>query len=259
MTFLNLFYSLKPKTFAPPRLQCHRGFWVDGLQQNSLASLKKAYELGYKISEFDIRITKDHQVILFHDDKIGSQKVSEMTLAEVEKHQKVDSFESVMQWFSQTPVGEYHLNIEIKSKLISEPILEKKILDLILKYKVERRVLISSFNPFRLFYFRRHCPQIIRALLLTYENDPGNNLVLKSQVLNLLAKPDFLHLNEKYWSPERYKTLLKQGVPVVLWTCNDPEQVKKYFQQGVYGVISDALKPDDVKNFEKTSHVETIS
>lgn len=256
---MNLFYSLKPKTFAPPRLQCHRGFWVEGLQQNSLASLKKAYELGFGISEFDIRITKDHEVILFHDDKIGSQKVTEMTLAEVEKHQKVDSFESVLQWFSQTPVGEYHLNIEIKSKLISEPILEKKVLDLILKYKVESRILISSFNPFRLFYFRLHCPKIIRSLLLTFENDPSNNFVLKSQVLNLLAKPDFLHLDEKYWSPERYKMLLKQGVPVVLWTCNDLEKVKKYFQQGVYGVISDTLRPDDVKNLIKTSQVETIS
>lgn len=256
MMFLNLLYSLKPKTFAPPRLQCHRGFWVEGLQQNSLASLKKAYELGYKISEFDIRITKDHEVILFHDDKIGLQKVSEMTLAEVEKHQKVDSFESVVRWLSQTP--EYHLNIEIKSKLVREPILEKKVLDLILKYKVENRVLISSFNPFRLFYFRIHCPKIIRALLLTFDNDPSNNYVLKSQVLNLLARPHFLHLDEKYWSPERYKALLKQGVPVVLWTCNDPEQVKKYFLQGVYGVISDSLKPDDVKNLEKTSQVETI-
>lgn len=257
MTILNFFYSLKPTAFAPPRLQCHRGFWVEGLQQNSLASLKKAYELGYKISEFDIRLTRDHEVILFHDDKIGEHRIADMTLAEVEKHQKVDSFESALQWFSQIPEGEYYLNIEIKSKVVRDPVLEKKVLDLILKYKVQNRVLISSFNPFRLFYFRIHAPEIIRALLLTYDNDSGNNLVLKSQILNLLARPHFLHLHEKYWSPERYKALLKEGIPVVLWTCNDPEQVKKYFLQGVYGVISDTLKPDEVKNLKKTSQVET--
>lgn len=257
MRMFKYFYSLKPETFAPPSLQCHRGYWVEGLPQNSLASLKKAYELGYKMSEFDIRITQDQQVILFHDDFIGSRKVSEMTLAEVEKLHDVDSFESVMQWFAKTEVGQYYLNIEIKSKFLRNRTLERKVLELILKYKAERRVLISSFNPLSLYYFRRNYPKILRALLLTFNAEKGNNFLVKSQVLNVLALPHFLHLDEKYWSQRRYKALLKLGIPVVLWTCNDLEKVKKYFLQGVYGVISDTLKPNDVKNFKKTSQSDT--
>lgn len=244
---LKFFYSLKPKTFLPPKLQCHRGYWVDGLQQNSLASVKKAYELGYKMSEFDIRITKDQNVILFHDDFIGVKKVSEMTLAEVEKHQKVDSFESVLQWFSSIEMGQYYLNIEIKSKFAVNRTLEKKVLDLILKYKVEERVLISSFNPLSLFYFRLHQPKILRALLLTLDNEPGNSFLLKNQALNVLAYPNLLHLHEKYWSEKAYKQLLDLKIPIILWTCNDINQVKKYLFQGVYGVISDSLKPDEIE------------
>lgn len=251
MTLLKYFYSLKPETFTPPRLQCHRGFWVEGLQQNSLASLKKAYELGYKMSEFDIRITKDQQVILFHDDLIGTQKISEMTLAEVEKYHKVDSFESVMQWLVNT--NGYFLNIEIKSKSrkVNDRPLEKKVLELILKYKVENRVLISSFNPLSLYYFRKKYPKLLRALLLTYEDDPSNNAILKSQILNILALPHFLHLDEKHWSERQFKALLKRGIPIVLWTCNDLEKVKKYFHQGIYGVISDTLKPNEVSQIKK--------
>lgn len=257
MKFLKYLYSLKTETFAPPSLQCHRGYWVDGLQQNSLASLKKAYELGYKMSEFDIRITKDQQVILFHDDSIADRKISDMTLAEIEKHQPIDSFESVLQWFSQTSIGQYYLNIEIKSKVKFDRTLERKVLNLILKYKVENRVLISSFNPLSLYFFRRNYPQILRALLLTYDNAKGNSFLLRSQVLNVLAFPHFLHLDEKYWSQDKYKSLQNRGVPIVLWTCNDPEKVRKYFFQGVFGVISDALKPDDVKNFQNLSQLET--
>ncbi|MES2803163.1 MAG: glycerophosphodiester phosphodiesterase [Bdellovibrionota bacterium] len=246
MKILKYFYSLKSETFRPPRLQCHRGYWVDGLAQNSLAALKKAYELNFKMSEFDIRITKDSKVILFHDDFIGSKKVSDMTLKEVNKHHVVDSFEDAMKWFSSLKKDSYHLNIEIKSKFVRNRRLEKKVLELILKYKVQDRVLISSFNPLSLYYFRKNQPSILRALLLTYNNEHGNNFVVKSQVLNVLAHPHFLHLDEKYWSHKRYKSLLKSGIPVVLWTCNDLGKVKKYFSQGIYGVISDDLKPAQV-------------
>ena len=258
MTLLKYFYSLKPKTFLPPSLQCHRGYWVDGLQQNSLASIKKAYELGYQMSEFDIRITKDQQVILFHDDHIQDRKVSDMTLAEIEKLYHIDSFESVLQWFSQVETGKYFLNIEIKSKFKIDRSLESKILALILKYKVEARVLISSFNPLSLYYFKRNCPKILRALLLTYTEEKGNSFLVKSQILNILALPHFLHLDENFWSESRFKSLLNMGVPIVLWTCNDLEKVRKYFFQGVYGVISDSLKPADVKNFKNVSQSETL-
>lgn len=249
MSLIRYLYNKNIETFRPPKLQCHRGYWVGGLAQNSLASLKKAYELGYKMSEFDIRITKDQEVILFHDDYIGSKKVSDMTFNEVNAHQKVDSFETCLQWFSDLENESYYLNIEIKSKFVRQRVLEKKVLDLILKFKVQNRVLISSFNPMSLAYFKKNAPKITRSLLLTYNNEHGNNFVVKSQVLNVLAQPHFLHLDEKYWSEKRYKSLLKIGIPVVLWTCNDLDSVKKYFLQGVYGVISDSLKPTDLEKF----------
>lgn len=247
MTILKYLYTLKPGLFIPPNIQCHRGYWVEGLAQNSVASLKKAFNLGFKMSEFDIRITKDFEVILFHDDLIKSKKVSQMTLKEVNAHQKVDTFEDCLKWFSALKKNSYYLNIEIKSKFVRNRTLEKKVLELILKYNVQDRILISSFNPISLAFFRKNCPQITRALLLTYNNEHGNNFVVKSQILNVLAQPHFLHLDEKYWSQTRYKSLLKLGIPVVLWTCNDLEKVKIYFSQGIFGIITDHLKPSDIK------------
>lgn len=246
---LKYLYSLRSETFKPAKLQCHRGYWVGGLKQNSLAALKKAFELGYKMSEFDIRITKDAEVILFHDDFIGSKKVSQMTLAEVNAYHKVDTFEDALKWFATLKKNSYYLNIEIKSKFVRNRKLEMLVLDLILKFKVQDQVLISSFNPMSLAFFKKKFPEIRRALLLTYNNEHGNNFLVKSQILNVLAQPHFLHLDEKYWSQKRYKNLLKLGIPIVLWTCNDLEKVKKYFSQGVFGVISDRLKPSDLEEF----------
>ena len=244
----------------PPRLQCHRGLWVGGVRENTLASLRKAYEAGYQISEFDIRITQDQKVILFHDDFIKGQKISKMTLAQMSKLMDVDTFESVLKWHKKTreifvsPLQKknsnlkysFYLNIEIKSKFVRDRRLEKQVLDLILKYGVQDSVLVSSFNPLSLFYFRKNYPAITRALLLTYNNDHGNNFVVKSQILNFFAFPHFLHLDEKYWRKNKYKKLLDFKVPVVLWTCNDLDKVEKYFKQGIYGVISDRLTPEEI-------------
>lgn len=240
------FYCSGPLSFLPPRIQCHRGYWVEGLLQNSLASIQKAYELGYEMSEFDVRMTKDEHVILFHDDMIGDKKISEMMLSEVKDYHKVDHLDSVLSWFATQISGRYFLNIEIKSKFKCNRILERKVLDVILKYNLKSRVLISSFNPLTLFYFRKNCPEIIRSLLLTYDREVGNTWLIRSQILNILAYPHFLHLHEKYWSLPSFKGFLRLKIPVILWTCNDSLAVKKYFSEGVYGVISDTIAPSDI-------------
>lgn len=46
----------------------HRGAWkADGLPQNSIASLKRAIELGCYGSEFDVHLTADDVLVLCHD------------------------------------------------------------------------------------------------------------------------------------------------------------------------------------------------
>lgn len=240
-------YSQEGIAFQPPKIQCHRGYWVDGLAQNTLASIKKAFELGYKMCEFDIRITKDHKVIMFHDDYIKGRKISEMTLHELRRHADVDTFEELLKWYQHVK-SSFYLNVEIKSKFVRNRTLEKYVLELLLKYKVQDHVLISSFNPMTLYYFRKNYPSITRALLLTCQNEPGNNFVIKSQVLNILAYPHFLHLDERCWRQNKYKKLLDLKIPIVLWTCNDIKKVEIYFKQGVYGAISDKITPEQIKD-----------
>lgn len=242
---LNYLYATTDLNFEVPRLQCHRGYWVGGLPQNTIQSIKKAYELGYKITEFDIRVTKDQVVILFHDDFLNNEKVSDMTFAEIQKHTPIDTFEDLLKWY-QGVSDRFHLNIEIKSKFVRDRRLEARVLELILKYKVEKSVLISSFNPMTLYYFRKNYPSITRALLLTYHNERGNNFVIKSQVLNVFALPHFLHLDERYWRQNKYQKLLELNIPIVLWTCNDLKKVETYYKQGVYGVISDQITPEEI-------------
>lgn len=217
-----------------PRLQAHRGYWVKGLQQNSLKSIQKAYELKYEMAEFDVRLTKDQIVVLFHDEHYQEQKLNQLRFSELKD---IGTLEDVFIWLKASKAN-FKLNIEIKSKSIFDGRLETEVNRLIHKYEVSDSVLVSSFNPFSLCRFRKMSPQIYRALLLTH--DEGSNFILNHMWLNFLCVPDVLHLRAVDFDLQKYS---KVKVPVVLWTVNALSEIQNY-QQAIYGVISDQITPD---------------
>lgn len=66
----------------------HRGGEYDLLPENSVGSINRALASGVKIVEVDVRITKDGELVVFHDAELcektdGKGKVSEMLLEEL--------------------------------------------------------------------------------------------------------------------------------------------------------------------------------
>lgn len=260
-------YSRSKYSFRPAPLQCHRGYWVEGLKENTLEAVQKSYELGYQIVEFDVRMTADGEVVLFHDKERFNKKIAEIKYTDLCSQESVSTLKDVLKWYQtarlynplqthkqkmnsnpdDTSKYYFYLNIEIKSDSLMDRRLEQKVLDLLNKYDVADSVLISSFNPLVLAYIRVKSPLILRSLLLTYENENWNNRVLKSQILNFLAQPHFLHLDERSWNQKKFKPFLDLKIPIVLWTCNDLDSVKTYFEQGIYGIISDRIQPKDLQ------------
>ena len=170
-----------------PRLQAHRGYWVEGLQQNSLKSIQKAFELKFEMAEFDVRLTKDAVVVLFHDSKFHGQSIGQLTYQDLKNKTQKDypdlvTLEQVLAWLSDLKKQNVHrnfkLNIEIKSNKILNARLEAETLRLIEKFDLSNSILISSFNPFSLYRFKKMAPIIYRARLLT--NDKDSNFILRS-------------------------------------------------------------------------------
>ncbi len=72
---------------AQPKVVAHRGYWrAEGAAQNSVASLRAAGELGCWGSEFDVWLTADDHLVLYHDDEFEGRRVEELTLAELQHH-----------------------------------------------------------------------------------------------------------------------------------------------------------------------------
>lgn len=65
----------------------HRG-WPDRYPENTLESFCAALDLGVDQLEFDVRVTKDNELVIIHDDRVdrttdGTGLVCEMTLQEL--------------------------------------------------------------------------------------------------------------------------------------------------------------------------------
>lgn len=94
--FIFLFFSLPiiGQSEAPPALPlrgvcAHRGA-MQSHPENTMIAFKEAIRLGAQMVEFDVRLTKDNELVVMHDETVdrttnGSGFVSELTLSEIRK------------------------------------------------------------------------------------------------------------------------------------------------------------------------------
>lgn len=72
-------------TETTPKIVAHRGFWnceEAGFAENSIASLAHAQQCGLWGSEFDVHMTSDSVVVVYHNAKIDGKRISENPLSE---------------------------------------------------------------------------------------------------------------------------------------------------------------------------------
>jgi len=68
----------------PPSVIAHRGAWGADIPENSLAAFEQAVELGADMIEFDVRRTRDRELIVFHDAEVAGAPVASLTRSEIE-------------------------------------------------------------------------------------------------------------------------------------------------------------------------------
>ncbi len=223
-----------------PRLQSHRGYWLGGLPENTLRSIQKAVELGYEMIEFDVRLTGDHHVVLFHNDGLDQKLISRTSLGELRSKTEINTLEEVLEWLAGVAKKNIKYNIELKAQTIFSYELEKEVVRLVQRFNLTKQVLISCFNPLALARVRFFDATIYRALLLTFEKHPKNKWYLKRILFNIFCKPHVLHLHHldlqrlhlTHWSRE---------IPIVLWTVNGN---LKFLSDKIHGIISDEIIPE---------------
>lgn len=228
-----------------PRLFAHRGA-AGYAPENTLASFKKAKELGAEWVELDIQLTADNHLIVFHDDTLertsnGKGVVTDFTLAELKKldagswysneytDEKISTLSEVLDYLTSASLN---VNIEIKNNEEKIKKTVETLIELLATYQPKLEIIISSFSLEALQLLNELYCEFPLALLA---HDWSEAYIKKAVELQCAA----FHLNHKLIKAPRLKQLKATGMKVGAYTVNHKKTAQSYFDMGIDGIFTD--------------------
>lgn len=119
----------------------HRGYWkTEGSAQNSISSLQNSHRIGAYGSEFDVHITRDGEVVVFHDDDVDGIKIENANYADIrdkrlKNGEKIPTLKEYLD--AAKSLGDMKLILEVKEHIQKSD--EDRCIDATLKMVRERR------------------------------------------------------------------------------------------------------------------------
>ncbi len=204
----------------------HRGLF-GSVPENTLAAFHLAREAEVGI-ELDVRLTKDKQVVVFHDDTLqraagAKSKIEDLTYQELQTIPLFGSEETVpLLSDALKEAGGVPLLVEIKAAFDCAELC-KKTADLLAGYAGE--VAIESFSPIAVRWFAKNRPEFLRGQLSSRFKFEGRELplwqrfVIANLLTNFFAKPDFVAYDIRHKNQVSFLLCRKIfRVPVLYWT-----------------------------------------
>jgi len=230
--------------------------------ENTLPAFEYAISIGVDALEMDIAVTKDDVLVVSHDpylpDTICSGPKSKpvirtLSLEELRAYDcgskrnslypkqvpvpgtRVPTLDEV---FALAPQGTFHFNVETKSfpdhpELTPPPDeFARLLLECIRRHKLERRVIMQSFDFRTLHAMKKLAPEIRRSAL--FENTDRDFVSLAREAEAQIVSPQYTLV-----TPEKVRAAHAAGLQVVPWTANTPEAWKRLADAKVDAIITD--------------------
>ena len=232
----------------------HRGLHDENKAENSMSAFAAAKEKGFGI-ELDVRLSKDGELVVFHDETltrvVGIEgKVIDYTADELAKMSLLGTADGVptLRQVLDLIDGVVPLLIEIKMGNGESGIAEKFI-EVIEGYKGD--YIVESFNPIALKIVRRERPDILRGILSAeYMKDPkyGGKLIYRlgqHLALNFLMRPDFIAYDKKGYTVFGLRFIRRVfDTPLITWTIKSQEEENEAISHGFDTVIFENYIPE---------------
>ena len=218
-----------------PKIIAHRGASAY-VKENTLAAFERAIALGADFVEFDVRRTRDRQLIVYHDPELNQRPIRKLTYAEVlQLDPDIPRLEAVLQ------VCKDHIGLDVELK---ETGYERQVMDLLLHYLTPDQFVITSFHPRTLKRVKRHYPYITTGFLFSnITADVCKSLWLGSHtVRNRIHRMnvDFVAPDWQLLEADILSKTLGDHWPIWVWTVNAPADLHHLMQDPrIAGIITD--------------------
>jgi glycerophosphoryl diester phosphodiesterase len=212
--------------------------------ENTLAAFGLAADQGADGIEFDVQLSTDGWPVILHDFRVdrttnGTGKVAELTLAQLRaldagEGQSVPALDELFEMLGPRLI----YNIELKNVSWRDRGLEAAVADCIQSYRLDDRVIVSSFNPLAIRRARRYLsPRTPVALLRAPPWMYRYGYWLADGEAD---HPHYSMVDADYMSWAR-----RRGYRVHVWTVDDPAEAIRLADLGVQAIITN--KPDLIR------------
>lgn len=210
----------------------HRGLYAadQSVPENSLAAFRLAVEHGYGV-EFDVHITADGALVVFHDDDLARMcgaegKPEDKTLAELSALRLAGTDEPIPTLDEVLAViaGKTPIILELKRGSRNEALC-RGVYAALAGYAGD--VCIESFDPFIVRWWRKNAPEYLRGQLSAPygEMKKGTTaaaaFLLSRLLTNFLARPQFIAYGLNGKKPLLARLCEAMGAMRVAWTSHD--------------------------------------
>ena len=213
----------------------HRGRTKLGSPDNTVHSITDAIDLKVDMVEFDVRRTKDRQLICFHDAQIEGKLVGDILFSDIaEINPVVPTLEQIL-W---TAKGKIEVDVELK-----ESGYEEEVISMVKDYFGYDHFIMKSFDRDVVKRIKEIDSRIFTGLLLGEEwSLPQFIEVLKESFTGSgvsIDGADFLSPNSKIVEIGLMERLRKKQIPIQVWTVNDEKLLEKLISENIHSVVTD--------------------
>ncbi len=220
------------------RNYAHRGLHKldKSVPENSLSAFREAAEAGYGV-ELDVHLSKDEEVMVFHDDTLDRMcgvpgNIEEKTCWQLKQLRLAGTEETIptLKEAFDAIDGRVPVILELKSGSNNRLLCEKT---LALMDDYHGQVCIESFDPLIVRWFHTNAPDILRGQLSC---EPGRfsedtkkpvAFLLGNLLTNFLSRPQFIAYGIGGKKPLTVRICEALGAMRVAWTSHDMEQERK--------------------------------
>ena len=230
--------------------------------ENTIPAFEYAIEAGVDVLELDMAVTRDNVLVVSHDPFLspkicrgpgGSNVIHELSLAELKKwdcgalknpdfpkQQPVPgtTVPTLDEVFDLAPRGSFDFNIETKifkdKPGLTPPAAEfaRLVVDTVRKHKLEKRVIVQSFDFRTLQEVKKVAPEIRLSAL--YSVGFRNFVDIAREAGATIVSPHYLLVTKS-----RVEEAHKAGLQIVPWTANTPRDWDRLIDAGVDAIITD--------------------
>jgi glycerophosphoryl diester phosphodiesterase len=223
----------------------HRGARFEA-PENTLTGFAWSNRLAIGAVEFDVRLTRDEQLVVIHDATVdrttnGTGMIAELTLAEITA---LDARAQFPDWPEPATIPTFaevidavdprqHLMVEIKT---DTPEREERIITGVLR-KLElrgqtQRATITSFDPVAVEIVATLAPGQRRGLIGNWDEPRFLETALRLGCIQA-------DMHQPSSSAETVREAQEHGLIVSGWPCNEPEELELLLGWGVDQICSD--------------------